>query len=498
VTSGSLTVSRRLAPRTGLWALLAAAALLGIALRIAVWRSHLGRLEADEAVVGLAAKRVLDGQFFPLFPGQQYGGMLESIVTAPLVAIFGLSLPVIRAVPFALAGVASILTWRVGRRTIGDTAAAVAGALFWIAPAYWIWMSERARGFYESSLVLELLCLLLVLRLRQGTGVRDAALLGLAAGLAWWQTPGVFAVIGPALLWLLWKRPSVWRYTAAAVPAFVLGELPWLLSNLRHHWWTFTASSGHTPYLDRVRGFNGTLPMSLDLRVPFRSTWLLTAPISGALYVALIAVCAVVAWRRRHDDTSLLPAIAIPYAFLSAISPFTWRNDEPRYVIPLMPVLALLLSAPLRTPTRAGAALAVAAGLTVFSLTRFGEEPQRDGGADQIAPLVTELQQRHITSLCSTYQLAYRVDFTTDGEVAAAECDTAHLRREGNVVAPAEEVMEATRYVDLSRRLAADRYPAWAFLVDSPDEQHARRLLERAGYARSTRGVFAVYARSRQ
>ena len=77
------------ASRWTLLVLALAAAALGIALRAWILRSHLGALDADEAVVGLQAKAILHGTFPVFFPGQGYGGTQESFLTAPLIALFG-------------------------------------------------------------------------------------------------------------------------------------------------------------------------------------------------------------------------------------------------------------------------------------------------------------------------------------------------------------------------------------------------------------------------
>jgi 4-amino-4-deoxy-L-arabinose transferase-like glycosyltransferase len=440
----------------------ATAAVAGVVLRIGVWPSHLGRVDADEAITGLAARAALHGSISAFWPGQVYGGTLEPLLTAPLVAAFGPSIPVVRAVPVILAAVASLLTWRLGRYTVGEPAACLGAALFWIAPAYWIWKSERAHDFYGSGLVLELLVLILVVRSRREPSGRHAGLFGFVTGLAWWQTPGIFAAIVPAFAWLVVKQPRALRVAGAALATAVVGAMPWLLSNLRHDW-SLSTSSGDTPYVNRLRGFvSSTLPMSFNARVPFTSAWLLGKPLSGLLYFALLGICAFAAWKGRRTDASLLPVIVVAFGPLASISPFTWRVTEPRYETPLMPILALLLAAPIGT---------------------------------RIMPLVKELGRRDITSFCASPTISYRVDFVTDLRVTGAECETHYLRRTGNVVYPGSA--DFVRFPKLLKTVAARGYPAWAFIKGTPDETRARPMFEATGYRRSVTGVFAVYARAR-
>jgi hypothetical protein len=38
----------------------------------------------------------------------------------------------------------------------------------------------------------------------------------------------------PALVWLLWRKPTIWRDAWLAVPTAVI-----LVSSLQHDWWSF-------------------------------------------------------------------------------------------------------------------------------------------------------------------------------------------------------------------------------------------------------------------
>ena len=75
------------------------------------------------------------------------------LLTVPVFLVAGSSLFALRIVPIVLSGVAAFLVWRVGRRTIGEPAAGVAGALFWIWPPFTLFLVTRQQGFYASNLV---------------------------------------------------------------------------------------------------------------------------------------------------------------------------------------------------------------------------------------------------------------------------------------------------------------------------------------------------------
>ena len=65
----------------------------GLALRIWVHRGVMGTPDSDEAVWGLMARHVLHGEFTTFVWGSPYGGTQEVLLTAPLVWVFGTSLP---------------------------------------------------------------------------------------------------------------------------------------------------------------------------------------------------------------------------------------------------------------------------------------------------------------------------------------------------------------------------------------------------------------------
>ncbi len=448
------------------------------------------------------ALHVFDGRLSAFFWGQGYGGVLEILLAGALFEVFGAGWVVLRLVPTVLTAVAAVLVWRVGRRTIGEPAASIAAVVFWVFPAYLVWKSIRAHGFYASGLVLALLTLLLVLRLAERRSRVDAALLGLTLGVAWWQTTQIVAVAIPALLWLTWRRRAVWRDAWAAVPLALAGAVPWIVSNIRHEWWSLDIDARSPPYLTRLRGgINGTLPMAVDLRIPFSSEWLAGKLLTGAVYVGLVVVGAVVAWRLRRTNVSLLAVIVVLYPPLYAVSEYTWLNDEPRYLVLLIPVLVLLLCVPVTTMRRSAAALVLATALTAASFVRLDADVYRataDGHfvPREFAPLVDSLDGLGIRRAFGHYWITYRLTFETGERIIAADADTATLaeRRPGAVL---PQLPYETRWPSYAGEVAIVEAPAWIFGDGSSRDRRWRRLFEKAGYERLVVGGFAIYHRGR-
>ena len=107
--------------------LVAVAAVAGLVLRVWILAGPLGALDSDEAISGLIARHMLDGEVSALYWLGNYGGTLESAVAAAVFAVFGSSVLALKLTTLALYAVAGVLTWRVGLRTVGPRAAQVGG-----------------------------------------------------------------------------------------------------------------------------------------------------------------------------------------------------------------------------------------------------------------------------------------------------------------------------------------------------------------------------------
>src|SRR5690606_26251786 len=134
----------------------AAIGVIGLVMRIVLVASSVGDADSDEAIVGLMARRLLDGQFDTFYIGQSYGGSQEAVLTAVVFAVTGSSVAALKVVPIALTAATAVLTWRVGRRIVGDPAGAIAAAVVWLGPPFAVWWSIKARSFYAMSTTMAL------------------------------------------------------------------------------------------------------------------------------------------------------------------------------------------------------------------------------------------------------------------------------------------------------------------------------------------------------
>ncbi|MGZ4398391.1 MAG: hypothetical protein ACXVZ1_08240 [Gaiellaceae bacterium] len=476
-----------------------AAAAAGIAFRVWTYRSALGIPDSDEAVVGLMARHILHGQFTTFFWGQWYGGSQEALLTAPLFFLFGSSWLLLRLLPMILDGVAALVLWRVGRRTIGEPAATAAAAVFWAWPPFVIYKLTHQWGFYASGVLYCALILLLALRLIEQPTRTRAGVFGLVLGLALWQSAQLVPIVLPVIAWTIWKRRQWLRHLWLTIPLAVLGALPSVVWNILHGWASLSPPI-HDPssYQHRLRVYaSPLLPMMLGLRTPFTQERLLPGVVTYLIYALLAGGFVYGAYRSRHRTVSLLYLVVGLYPFIYTISPQTFFEQEPRYLVVLSPLLALLLAQHARSWLRVGIVLVLACAVSFVTLQRldtyFRTVPSDPPIAPRnIGPLIATLDRLGIHRVFATFWTTYRLDFDTRERIIATQSKILQLRRvDGRAIAVHNRW---ARWFPYEREVQAAPRAAFVLLRR---ETHAHRpamvQLERWGYRRLLVGPYIVY-----
>jgi len=341
--------------------------LAGLGLRAYVWSTALGEPDLDEATVGVQAEAFLDGDVAVFFPNQAYGGTLETGLVAVAFAVLGTSTFVLKLVPVALAVAATALTWRAARRVVPSRLGQwCVPALMWCWPASAVLFSTKERGFYGVALVLAAAIVLLVLRLDAEPTARDIVLVGLCLGLGWWTTPLSLLVAVPALAWLIARHPALVRATRPVALAALAAGLPWILHNVTHGFSSLEAPSGFgTSWADRTGDFLDKLPIVAGLETPWDPDRRLL-PWSLALQAVVVVVVVVATLRTRRRAPGLLATILVGYGVLYGLNGLVAGvGGDPRYLYPLLPVLALSVGSLIPDPVPAASDHLVGAGIVV-------------------------------------------------------------------------------------------------------------------------------------
>jgi hypothetical protein len=407
-----------------------------VAFRLWIISSPLGLVDGDEAVVGLMARRALDGAFEAFFWGQEYGGSQEALLVAVLLAVGVPGRWAMELVPVGLHAGAALLVWRLGLRTLSRPgAAALAAGLCWAGSPALLWWSTKERGFYGFTLVCGLTALLfcegLSVRRTGGRAPNARAVgLGLVSGLGWWASPQILHFAVPGIVWLAWagrrRLGEVARTLAIAAPAAVLGALPWLWANAGTGLASLEPAAGRTTFGDPLPVFfEYGVPMVLGLRAPITLAWEL--PAADLLYAgAVVGLALLVVCGPPRLAPVRLAVAAYPAVF--ALLPTTYYYGEPRYLDFLWPLLALLAGAALARLPLAGRALVVVAVLAltangVAGMTRLEGppgEPFEDVSPEPVAALVAALDGLGADHVFADYWVAYRLTWETGGRIVAS------------------------------------------------------------------------------
>lgn len=476
-------------------ALLAAVCGAGIVLRVWVYRSSLGVPNSDEAVVGLMARHILHGEIPTFFWGQAYGGSQEALLTVPGFLIAGSGWLALRAVPIVLSGVAALLVWRVGLRTIGEPGARLSAALFWIWPPFLVFQLTHQQGFYGSDVVYCALLLLLGLRMVEQPDRVRVGLFGLVLGLAFWETSQIVPIALCVVAWTAWKEPRVLRNAWLGVALAALGALPWISWNARHDWMSLSLpSGGSSTYLERLRVlFSPVLPMIVGLRAPLSQERLLPAALTLLMYAVVAGLFLYGAVTARRGSSSLLYVSAGAFPFIAALAPQTAATMDPRYLVVLTPVLALLVAQLGRKLGSAALVLALALAVSTITLQRMEPVPPPQPMAPRdIAPLIATLERLGLDRVYAKYWVAYVLDFDTRERIVAVEnhFDSVSFRH-GEARVPDDPVV---RYPPYQARVRDDARHGFVFFRQGIASVPIVEALQTHGYRRYLVGPFVVFA----
>ncbi|WP_167544596.1 DUF423 domain-containing protein [Micromonospora chersina] len=348
--------------RTRLPALLALlVGLAAVGYRLALLLADAPPTNSDEATMGLAALHIARGEDFPVwFYGQAYMGTLEAYLAAPLVALAGPSVLVLRLPTLALYALFLALSWRLTRRLGGDRWFALLVVGFLALGSDRVVKNQLIAGggypeLNPAGVALALLTVSLCAgvpgsRLPCRAAAAGAAAAGAAAagaavrlprwagwglvsGLLLWADPLIlpFVLALGAVLAGRRRRELIGRAGAVLAAGLLLGAAPMLLDSLRHGRdplaAVLTASGADTAATWSERLYGGLVlgpPMAMGFCSPGHCAgWQLWwAP----AFVVLLLLAAITAWRTLRRP---LPPADLGHFPFAANDNFPRSGDDP-------------------------------------------------------------------------------------------------------------------------------------------------------------------------
>ena len=439
-------VSRSL--RIAFWSVL----LLGIVLRVfgAWW--YRNDPMADYAIVVEMVRDMAAFRNWPVFYyGQAYMGSLEPTMSALFALLIG---PTNFAVCLGTAFFGVLLLLAVQRwasRTGGPWAGIAAMAILIIGPPGYFQYMASPRGGYALGLLLIVLVLEAACRLverplpPEGPAPRRILVLGLYAGIAFWNfwlvVPAIAA--GGLMLLLAYRirllRP---RVLLPGLAGFFVGSLPFWIWNATHGWASFASSNSGSAGLGGAPRavlslFRDRLPKLLD--PGFLGTAGGRAAAAFAILLVLFAVATLL--RRRRELPAIAPLLISLLFFgfffgLAYVCSSFGQMNTPRYLLPAVPLFAILAGAAFGVLFRdrrritvpfglcLAALVALAAGSIPFHLAR---DRRGDAFVATASAAMRELAASGVDGVMTSYLLrAYQ--WAGNG-VSPATCPTMERNR---------------------------------------------------------------------
>ncbi|MEU1809557.1 DUF423 domain-containing protein [Micromonospora aurantiaca (nom. illeg.)] len=280
----------------------------GVGYRLALLFADVPPTNSDEATMGLAALHIARGDGFPVwFYGQAYMGTLEAYLAAPLVALAGPSVLVLRLPTLALYALFLLLSWRLTRRLGGDRWYALLVVAVLALGADRVVKNQliAGGGYPELNPAGAALALLTVGLCVAGAGARLPrwAAWGLIAGVLLWVDPLILPYVltlGALLVARRW-RELAGRAGAVLAGALLLGAAPMLVDSVRHGRNPVTAvlaAGGTGAPADWADRLHGALVLGPPLASGFCSpgrcaTWQLWWAVA---FPVLLVLAALAAW----------------------------------------------------------------------------------------------------------------------------------------------------------------------------------------------------------
>lgn len=343
--------SHRRGPSPGLLLAL----LIGLALKLALELSGAVSFNSDEAILGLMARHISQGQPVAFFYGQYYMGALHSYLVQPFFWLLGQTPAALRALQIVLYLGILLTTWLLARRLLtSDLQASAATLLAALPTVLFSTYTSAALGNYSETILIGQVLLLLGWRLLEARAARwEWFLAGLLAGAGWWAMALIVAYLLPLTLLGLrrfWPRLP-WPRLALLAAGVLLGAAPWWLG-LIGEFDAVSAALFGSAYEGLAGGFwlrvinllVFNLPALAGMRPPWSVEWILL-PL-GLFALAAYAFAVAHALRRETDSVlrdrrASLLGLLLPIPLLALASSFG-VDPTGRYFIPMYPALAIL------------------------------------------------------------------------------------------------------------------------------------------------------------
>jgi 4-amino-4-deoxy-L-arabinose transferase-like glycosyltransferase len=369
--------------------------LIAVVIKIVLLALDSFPFNADEAIVGLMARHILDGRWPVFFYGQAYMGSLDASLVALGFAIFGQKVIIVRVLQILLYIGTVLTTMHMAKKIFDDTEGMLFAGLLMAVPTVNITLyTTISLGGYGEALLIGNLLILLALRIATKEGeIWPYLAWGFLAGFGFWVFGLTLVYTIPTAGLILWNarglhnRHDLRKKVLGLIIAAVIGASPWWVSGLSQgqefliEELAGSAIAGASP-TDPVSAIGSRIThlllfgstVSLGFRPPWEIRWLSLPLLPIALALWLIIIGNGIRNLRRPGPDRLgryvMIGLVITLLLGFILTPFG-ADPSGRYFLPLAVPMALIATEfllDLRGRYRRSLQMLVLVGLLGFNL----------------------------------------------------------------------------------------------------------------------------------
>ncbi len=422
---------------------------LGLALRLDFLIPCNFIIDADEAIVGLMAKHILEGKDIPTFYyGQHYMGSLEAILTAGVFKLFGISNITLKVIPLLFSILLIPLMFFIGLELKNSFTAKLAAIFTAIPPVSLIIWSGKTRGGFIELVFIGALALYLTLKALKNKVIPSnyLILISLILGLGWWVNNQIIFFIVPIVFVLFWKSWEVnlklkekslftLKNLALSLAAFIIGGLPFWVYNIKNNFVSFEMfkSAKQSDYGDHLSGlFTDSIPILLGAKRFWEANDIFpnSTTVFYLFYGIIIFFYFFSERLKIFKKESLLIVLFLLSCYgIFVLSSFGYLYQAPRYLLPSYLGIFCILALALEKIRLYSRQLAMILFLMIISLNLASAyvggraipgEPvifHFDRVAKDHQELINWLKEHQIKAIRTNYWIGYRLAFETREEI---------------------------------------------------------------------------------
>lgn len=310
-----------------------------IILRLIIIYTKYHGINSDNAILGLMAKHILQGELPVFFYGQPYMGSLEAYIIAFFFLIFGISTNTMCLTMIFITTLGIVSAYFLGKeikdRTLGLYAMLIAS----LPPIYTFWHGLAASGGYPETLLFGNILLILTLKITKTYKARYYILMGLISGVAFWTHMVIAYYLLPIAVFLLINEKSrqksgkkilFFRAPLLVIPTFIIGSLPLWFYNIKNDFDTFKLPVSKNLF-GGLADFLNTYPSLIAHEHPALPYYIL-------LSIYIISFLFLITKQKGHRALFLMLFLSIIY-FFSASHLSSTRCAK--YLIPMTTIIII-------------------------------------------------------------------------------------------------------------------------------------------------------------